>query len=488
MNKKKRVIGIMLAVIMSVMVLLPACGSGGSPSGIQQDVTVGKRVFVDKSGVVFFACKNLMCTALIKDGEITEFVPEGATTGTIYAMAVYGDYLYISANDGFFRYPLAIFSGGEGSPETVMKDHLEAYSHFEIFEDRIFFLKGYTLEYVPVEGGEPVVVMEDIYDFEVSDKGIYAVKTDGGMIVISPKLNDSKQIGEIAAEERMTPGGMSLYYRDNGKVKAFSVEKEETSDIGSAHDAAEYYTPWSNGKNVIYRDGSYNCYLVTPDGEKELGKNYDYPVKVTGCVYGDYLLSNDGDIKNLSVIDLATGEMKSYDLQTEMKDYLDKLSKGGGGGSDPEPQPAPKTTGEAYDIEKNFWRNTNADGDIQYLYFNDFMLTLPNADDITYEAHGDSVDIIFVPGKNAGYGGKLVTIRAYDPDDKSYESLPSYHVAGTGANTGKRFVAIYPTDLQCSTEYESVVIRYKDLKDYLFKIGEGAVNSPLQTSDSSPAP
>ena len=85
-------------------------------------------------------------------------------------------------------------------------------------------------------------------------------------------------------------------------------------------------------------------------------------------------------------------------------------------------------------------------------------------------------------------GGKLVTIRAYDPDDKSYESLPDYHVAGTGPNTGKRFVAIYPTDLQCSTEYESVVIRYKDLKDYLFKIGEGAVNSPLRTSDSSPAP
>ena len=32
--------------------------------------------------------------------------------------------------------------------------------------------------------------------------------------------------------------------------------------------------------------------------------------------------------------------MRETDLMTEMKEYLDKLSKGGGGDSDPEPQPA----------------------------------------------------------------------------------------------------------------------------------------------------
>jgi hypothetical protein len=137
-----------------------------------------------------------------------------------------------------------------------------------------------------------------------------------------------------------------------------------------------------------------------------------------------------------------------------------------------------------YDVMQGFEKKANDDGSIEYLYFNDFMLTLPNADDISYEAHGDSVDIIFVPGKNAGYGGKLVTIMAYDPDDKSYESKPDYHVAGTGRNSGKRFVAVYPTDQQVSSEFESVVIRYNELKDYLYKIGEGAVNSPLQTADS----
>ena len=171
-NRKKYLVS-MLALIMSVMMLLPACG-GPTGTGIQQNVAVGKRVFVDKSGVVFFGYKNLICTALLKDGEISEFIPEGGTTGTIYALTVYDDYLYISANDGFFRYPLSIFQGdgGGGSAEVVMTGHLQSYDHFEIFENKVFYLSGRTLYYVPVEGGEGTVVQENIYDFEVSDKGI----------------------------------------------------------------------------------------------------------------------------------------------------------------------------------------------------------------------------------------------------------------------------------------------------------------------------
>ena len=487
MVKHRKYLVIMLALIMTLMMALPACSGGGSSQGgIQQNVAVGKKCYVDKSGVVFFGYKNLICTGLLKDGEITELMPEGGTTGTIYAMTVYNDNLYISASDGIFRYPLSMFSGGEGSVGTVTKEPLDAFCHFEIFEDKLFFLTGHSLRYVPVDGGEATEVMSGIYDFEVSDKGIYAVNESGGMIIISPELNDSRQAGSIASGVRMTPGGMNLYYRDGGKVMAYSVEKQESAEVGNTTEAYEHYTPWSNGENVMYSDSSFVCHLVTPKGEQEMGKSFGYPGKAEGYVYGDILVGLVSGSSDLCMFDLSTGEMKSYDLEAEMKSYLDKI--GGGGDSDPEPQPAPKTGGGAYDITDNFAKITNADGDIQYLYFNDFMLILPNADDITYEAKGDSVDIIFVPGKNAGYGGKLVTIRAYDANDDSYKNLPNYHVGGVGPNTGKRFVAIYPSDLQVSPEFESVVIRYNELKDYLYKIGEGSVNSPLQTADSSPAP
>ncbi len=63
-----------------------------------------------------------------------------------------------------------------------------------------------------------------------------------------------------------------------------------------------------------------------------------------------------------------------------------------------------------------------------------------------------------------------------------------YHVAGVDESLHKRFIAIYPSDVQYDPNNEQQAAEYKDLYDYLNKIGEGAVNSPLQTADSSAEP
>lgn len=483
MGKHKRSVVILLAAVMSFMMLLPACSGGrSSADGMQQNVTVGKRCFVDKSGVVFYGYKNLICTAVMKDGEITEFIPEGGTTGTIYAMAVYSDYLYISASDGFFRYPLSMFSDGEGggSAETVMSDHLEEYNHFEIFDDRLFFLDGRTLRYVPVGGGEPVDVRSGIYDFEVSDRGIYAAEENGNLLVISPDLTESRQIGVTAERARMTSGGMDLYYRDEGAVKAFSVEKEESADVGNTSEAYQYYVPWSNGENVMYSDDDFICRLVTPEGDKEMGKCFAYPGKAEGYVYGDWLISIEGSSTFMWVFDLAKGEMKSYDLEAEMKEYLDTIN-GGGGGSDPEP--APKT-GDDYDITKGMAMEASEDGSEVYFFFNDFLVVMPNERYLGHLEDKDSVTFFHTGAERDGYGGKLVTLKAYDPDDDSYRDLPSYRVAGVCRNTGKRIVAIYPTDLQYNSNDADQAAEYKVLYQYVQKIDEGSSGSPVRFADS----
>ena len=96
----------------------------------------------------------------------------------------------------------------------------------------------------------------------------------------------------------------------------------------------------------------------------------------------------------------------------------------------------------------------------------------------------DYVTIYLWAAQQEGYGGKLVTIRAYDLNDNSYGQLPSYHVAGVGKNAGVRFIAEYPTDVQWNPNDATQDADYRDLQAYLQKIGEGAVNSPLQTADS----
>lgn len=173
------------------------------------------------------------------------------------------------------------------------------------------------------------------------------------------------------------------------------------------------------------------------------------------------------------------------------------LSACGGGSQESEPKEEPKeetkleeTQKDGYNIMEGFEKKTSDDGSIEYLYFNDFMLTMPGTDKWDYEAaeDGQSVTFYLKAAKENDYGGKLVTIQAYDIDDSSYENIPSYSVAGVGGKTNKRFIAIYPTDVQWNGADSEQDADYRDLSDYLHKIGEGAVNSPLATADSNAEP
>ena len=92
--------------------------------------------------------------------------------------------------------------------------------------------------------------------------------------------------------------------------------------------------------------------------------------------------------------------------------------------------------------------------------------------------------LIYTPAADAGYGGRIVTIKAYDMDDDSYKNIPSYQVAGVGRNVNKRFIAIYPSDVQYDPNDATQAAEYKELYDHTRKISEGAANSPFYTQDS----
>lgn len=181
---------------------------------------------------------------------------------------------------------------------------------------------------------------------------------------------------------------------------------------------------------------------------------------------GDALVLDDGSRYEVEGLD-------------SLKSYIDSLAVEMGGGST-------AGTGSVtdYNIMDGFMKNASEDGSVAYMYFNDFLLTMPNNDKWSMEDGKDYVTIYLWAAQQEGYGGRLVTIRAYDLNDNTYEQLPSYHVAGVGKNAGVRFIAEYPTDVQWNTNDATQDADYRDLQAYLQKIGEGAVNSPLQTADS----
>ncbi len=146
------------------------------------------------------------------------------------------------------------------------------------------------------------------------------------------------------------------------------------------------------------------------------------------------------------------------------------------------PTPTASKKSGPYNIMDGF--TTKEDGSILYFYGNDFMLAMPNNNLWGYEQIDDNtVKFYLVESRNSGYGGHLVTIRAYDANDNSYENIPHYAVAGTGSQSGKRFVAIFPTDVQYDGGNSTEASHYRELYDHVRKIGEGAANSPFATSN-----
>ena len=129
-------------------------------------------------------------------------------------------------------------------------------------------------------------------------------------------------------------------------------------------------------------------------------------------------------------------------------------------------------TEETADYDISAGLDVAESGDNAVLTGNGFELTMPNTGTWSYTATGnDSVSVYYMPAESAGFGGNLVTIMSMDMDDTSYEEFPDYAIAGESSSLGKRFIALFPTDVQFDTEDETQSTEYTELLEHVQKIG-----------------
>lgn len=100
---------------------------------------------------------------------------------------------------------------------------------------------------------------------------------------------------------------------------------------------------------------------------------------------------------------------------------------------------------EAYNIANGI--QTRASQGASYLETDYFSMYLPGDIDWDYEVvDNETISIFYTPAKEDDFGGHVVTIKAYDWGDNEYAEFPAWSVAGVSSE--KKFVAIYPTDVQ----------------------------------------
>ena len=218
-------------------------------------------------------------------------------------------------------------------------------------------------------------------------------------------------------------------------------------------DICPYYPVWVWEGKLYYNSEDYKLYCIDlADGEEEqLPTDFDLPDYNEGFMlegFGYYKLSD-------SIYWARLGEDFSGKLDIDRA-----LSE------------TAAASGE-YDIARNIGVGYDK---TEFLYSDYFVLNMPDfPSDWGYEVYGKtSLEIFHYPSRDAGYGGNVVSIMAYDKDDDSYNILPHYTVAGESKD--KIYIACFPTDVQFSPETEK---GWRQLSEFFQQIDVNDPDNPF---------
>ena len=112
---------------------------------------------------------------------------------------------------------------------------------------------------------------------------------------------------------------------------------------------------------------------------------------------------------------------------------------------------------EAYNIASGIKIRTSEGA--SYLETDHFSLYLPGDIPWEYEVvDNTTISIFYTPAKEDDFGGHVVTVKAYDWANDEYAELPAWSVAGL--SNEKKFIAVYPTDVQFNPDDSTQATEY----------------------------
>ena len=116
-----------------------------------------------------------------------------------------------------------------------------------------------------------------------------------------------------------------------------------------------------------------------------------------------------------------------------------------------------------FDILSNL--TSEYDGDIEVLTTDYFTLRIPAYIELSILQYDpSSFEIVYDKAYDSGYGGHVVSVIAYDWADNSYSEFPDWIICGLSAD--KKYVALYPTDVQFDPSDSQQAAEYSELMEY----------------------
>lgn len=461
-------------LIFALLLLLLVC-LGGCASGETADVpgaTLGRTVVVDDNGVVFWGYGSYLCSGLAGDPEemtVNDIAIKAQTTSDIRSLAIYNGYLFLdNEGEGIFRYNMADMEAGSVTPELVTEK--DPNDGFEIWEDQVYFEYGGNLYQVPVTGGEPTAILRNMYTYSVTADGIYFTQKEGGIYRLSFDGALQERLVETGEKCHFVLSGDVIFYRceENDQIYEYAMKDGSVSVVNKMQPLSDSSCLWATEQFLLYRsdDDAYE-YNRTSGEEKRLYEGKILPDKEEGFWVDGVLYSYDQYRAAMYLIDPEQG-VAILDMEQAVEPLLTQAASSA-------TQTKTDASSGGYDITAGMYKK--AESESWYTLCSDYIaMRLPNAQWDWEKTSNEAVCIYYTPARNAGYGGDLVTIKAYDLGDTSYQDLPAW--AWAGADSQKTYIAIFPTDLRYDPSSSAQKQEYTELLEYVKAIG--GQNSPFQ--------
>ena len=414
------------------------------------------------NGVVFWGYDKQLCSALIDDkGNLYDFVSEGTLSSEVSYVASDGKAIYMATEDGLIRLPLEE-AGQDRSYLAVLDEH-DLSNGFQLYDDELYFRYGSTLYSIPVSGGESSKLEKDIHRFQVTTQGVYCLSKDGDLLLLSLDGKERKTLCELDSEGELGIFGSKAYIttgEDKDFIYCYDLTLDSLDKLELDKDISAYYPVWVEGDSLYYRtvQGDIRRMSLSSGKEQLCQSSATLPDYDQGFLLDGFIYFELADTLHWAELD---GQISTH---LDSKDALSSNAYS--------LYARPDSSG-SYDIAENIAvRSSQGQSRLESDHF---CLYLPADGDWDYEVVSDKcVNVFHVPSKEAGVGGYLVSIMAYDTDDDSYTVFPHYTVAGM--SSAKKYIAIFPTDVQYTPDTEK---GYREMLDYVLQIDVNNKNNPF---------
>lgn len=437
------------------------------PQALTDGVTLGRSVFIHDNGVAFWGAEEVLCSALVdSQGNLYDFCAEGTPNSYIWCNAIIGTDYYMATSDGFFRFDLADLEQGNTSSELLSEDC--ALHGFSIYGDTIYYMRKEGLFTIPTDGGDPQLILSGIQDYEVTNRGIFYTDGTNSLHLLDPATGNTVKVTDCSANCDMSLYGDSILLWTGQEVYLYCDPTGETRSISLPMSSDSVSHMWLGDGCFLYEtedDDIYRYDLET--GQQTMLDRFHYlPDKGEGLLRDGVLYYSLA--RNVRWKNIFTGESGSVDLEDFLPDSA---------AAAPTSTPAPASVPSTFSMGNHL---VSVEYDDCFDVVNDyFMITMPKSPAWAAELVDDNtLTFYYIPGRDAGYDGTFLTIKALPLSEEASLDYPAYAIAGRDSQ--KLYVALFATDLRFDNTDPTQQSEYNTLRDYVLQISEGSVNSPFQ--------